>query len=145
MKRATPQMRVWSQCLIAFETGEDHSSEIVPPSAFHALEKLRPHLVRLMGTSGYRALKARALVLAQGEVRALEVLQVNPSGVVEGLEAFDARFSHEVKTEAGIVLLARLLGLLVTFIGQALTAQVIHEVWPELAPMNRGFDTGDEE
>ena len=81
-----------------------------------------------MGAAGFRALISRALVLASSEVAWLSVLQVKADGSFEGLNKLEAQANPEEISNAGIVLLARLLGLLITFIGDELTLHLLHNV-----------------
>jgi hypothetical protein len=133
MSRATPEMRSFARRLIALDGKGGQSSEAKLPVAFQVCEKLRPHFGTLMGKAGFRALLSRALVVAHAEVPHLHVLQVNASGSVEGLEELEARVDSEGINEAGVVLVAHLLGLLVAFIGENLTMRLVGEVWPKLS------------
>ena len=81
-----------------------------------------------MGAAGFRALLSRALVLANAEVRWLRELHVREDGSFEGLNELEAQATPEEIADGGIVLLARLLGLLVTFIGEDLTLQLLSNV-----------------
>lgn len=81
-----------------------------------------------MGAAGFRALISRALVLASAEVAWLSELHVNADGSFEGLNELEAQTNPAEISNAGIVLLARLLGLLVTFIGDELTLQLLNNV-----------------
>jgi hypothetical protein len=138
MSQATPQMRVWSQCLIAYEAGENYSSGTNTAPGFFALEKLRPRLAEVTGKTGFSALTSRALALAKAEVPAVRVIRINEQGAFEGLDQFEAQFERNQRAEGEVVLLARLLGLLVTLIGENLTAQIVGEVWPELSATKLG-------
>ena len=135
LNHATPAMRAWAQCLIAHESAADHSDhEMEMPPVFFVFGKLRPHLGLLIGRSGFNTLTARALALAIGEVACLQHIEIARDGSFKGLDELERRFGQTVAAEGAVVLLARLLGLLVTFIGHHLTARVMRDVWPELAP-----------
>lgn len=135
MSRATPQTRVWSQVLIAYEAGGTPSSDGNTPTAFFVFAKLHPHLANLMGKVGVHALISRALALAHAEVPSLRAVRVNAEGGLERLDLAQ-EFDHAELAEGDVVLLARLLGLLMAFIGESLTVQIVGEVWPELSPKN---------
>ena len=81
-----------------------------------------------MGAAGFRALISRALALASAEITWLSELRVNADGSFEGLNELEAQANPEEISNAGIVLLARLIGLLVTFIGDELTLQLLNNV-----------------
>ena len=81
-----------------------------------------------MGAAGFRALISRALVLASAEVAWLSELHVKADCSFEGLNELEAQANSEEISNAGLVLLARLLGLLVTFIGEELTLQLLSNI-----------------
>jgi hypothetical protein len=142
MSRATPQMRELSQCLIAYETSGNKSSETQTPAACHVGEKLRPHLATLMGNVGFRALLSRALALANAEVAWLRAVHVKADGSFEGLDELEAQVDPEELAEGCVVLLAQLLGLLVAFIGENLTLRMVREIWPKLFLNDLDFGKG---
>ncbi len=143
MSRATPQMRDLSQCLIAYETRENKSSETKTPAACLVGEKLRPHLATLMGNVGFRALLSRALALANTNVPWLRAVHVKADGSLEGLDKLDAQVDPEEIFEGRVVLLAQLLGLLVAFIGENLTLRMVRDVWPKLSLNDLDSGKGD--
>ena len=143
MGRATPQMRDFSQRLIAFERRGNKSSGTLPPAAFHVFEKLRPHLATLMGNTGFHALLSRALAVANAEDPSLRVVHVKADGSLEGLEELQTQVDPEETTEGSVVLVAQLLALLVAFIGESLTRQMVREVWPKLSLNDLDFGKGD--
>jgi hypothetical protein len=133
-------MRRIAKDLMVYETAQNKSSEANNPAGFHAINKLRPHLATLMGNGGFQALLSRALVLTNGEISWLRDIQVNADGTLEGLEAIHGRLDPAQFLEGRVVLLAHLLGLLVSFIGPDLTARIVGDIWPK-TPLN-GVDFG---
>ena len=128
-------MRKFAKHLMVCQAVRGKSSATNTPEAFQALEQLRPQLTALMGNGGFRALLARVLALARLEVPWLRGLQVSPEGDLAGMEELRAQLLNRAEMfEGGVVLLARLLGLLVTFIGENLTVRLVREVWPEASP-----------
>ena len=81
-----------------------------------------------MGAAGFRALISRALVLASAEAACLRDLHIKADGSFEGLDELEAHANPEEIAAGGLVLLARLLGLLVTLIGENLTLQLLNNV-----------------
>src|SRR5664279_1224869 len=142
MSRATPKMRDFAERLIAYETRGNKSSETKPPAVFLVGEKLRPQLAALMGNVGFRALLSRALALANAEVSWLRAVHVNADGSFEGLDELGAQVDPDEIFEGCVVLLAQLLGLLVTFIGELLTLRLVLEVWPKLSLNDLDFGRG---
>jgi hypothetical protein len=43
----------------------------------------------------------------------------------------EERIDKEQARDEGAILIAQLLGLLLTFIGEGLTLRLVHDVWPE--------------
>lgn len=80
---------------------------------------------------------SRALAMAKLEVPSLEAARVMPEGSLGG-SAGVAR-----DADAGVIVIARLLGLLVTFIGELLTLGLVNDAWPD-AP-GAGIDAGSGE
>jgi len=128
MGTATPAILELARRLIALEAAHAPAGE-----AARACDKLRAPLARLAGVAGFRSLLARALALAASEVPWLESVQVRPDGSLEGLDEAGRRQGPGQDREAAAVILARLLGLLVTFIGEPLTMQQVSAAWPDAA------------
>ncbi len=121
-------MRDFAQQLLAYEDAKQYPSASNIPAVFRVFEGLRRPLSTLCGASGFRALLARALTLAKAQVPSLGAVQIKPDGsLAEGL----GELSNHEYPEAGIVLIAQLLGLLVAFIGESLVLQILMDVWPD--------------
>jgi hypothetical protein len=133
MSQATLQMRNFAERVLACEPPGREASEAKTPEAFQVFDKLRPHLAILMGNGGFRALLSRALALANAEVSWLSAVHVKADGSLEGLEELHAQLDPAVFFEGSVVLLARLLGLLMAFIGENLTVSLVREVWPKVS------------
>jgi hypothetical protein len=142
MSRATPKIREFAERLIAYETRGNNFSETKPLVAFLVDERLRPHLVTLMGSLGFRALLSRALVLTNTEVPWLRAVHVKTDGSLEGLNELKAHVGPEDFFKGSVVLLAQFLELLVTLIGEDLTLRLVGEIWPTLSLNNLGFGEG---
>ena len=135
MSRATPQMRHFARCLIAYETPEMKSFEAETPAGFPVCEKLRVHLATFMGKTGFHTLLARSLALSIEEVPWLCAVRARADDSLEGLEELQAQLGPKEFSDGEVVLLAQLLGLLVAFIGENLTLRLVRDVWPEI-PLN---------
>lgn len=105
----------------------DHTSP-----AFRVCEKLRQPLSRLAGVAGFRSLLSRALALASDKVRWLKTIQIAADGSLEAVDDTQAQLSRREVNEGEVVLVAHFIGLLVTFIGEGLTTQLLHELWPDI-------------
>jgi hypothetical protein len=141
MSRATPHLRDLAQRLIGAEArGVNRSGEAKTPGAFLVCERLRPHLAPLMGSTGFNALLARALAVARGKAAWLNAVAL--TGNTMGVAEKEGEKAGPDVAEGGLTLISELLALLVAFIGERLTLQMMREVWPDL-PLN-DFDFGDQ-
>jgi hypothetical protein len=123
---ASPQMREFAERLLADEAAAAISSEADVPVAFRICEKLRRPLTTLAGAAGFHSLLLRALRLAIREAPGLGALQVNATGMLEDIEPNE--YNNDAEGQA--LLVAHLVGLLFTFIGETLTLRLMHDVWP---------------
>ena len=128
--------------LIVQETLENKSRGAETPEAFHASDRLRPHLATLMGNNGFRALLMRSLALANAEVPWLRAVHVKADGSLDGLKALHLHLGPEEFLEGRVFLLAELLGLLVAFVGPNLTEHLVGEIWPQNSPADLDFSNG---
>ncbi|HYH69452.1 MAG TPA: hypothetical protein VD866_32455 [Urbifossiella sp.] len=128
MNTATPAIRDFARRLVAVEaTGGG-----APGAEGRVCDRLRVPLSRLAGVAGFRSLLSRAVALARAEVPALAAVQVRPDATLEGLD--------DLGPEPGVVVVAQLVGLLVTFIGEPLTLALVRDAWPGAALT--GIDSG---
>lgn len=126
-------MRIFAKRLMAYETGGNKSYGTKIMVGFHVCEKLHLHLATFMGNTGFRTLLSRSLALATAEVPWLRTVRVKDDWSLEGLEQLQTQISQDELFEGGVTLLAQLLGLLVTFIGEALTVRLVRDVWPKVS------------
>jgi hypothetical protein len=127
-----PKIRDLAQRLLSLESTAENLSDSNTSAVRIVSEKLRRPLSRLAGTAGFRSLLMRALTLAKREAPLLDGVQVKEDGSLEGLDGEE--------TEAGAVLIAYLVELLETFIGESLTLRLLKDIWPSLS----GVDTNSE-
>lgn len=137
-------MREFAARLIAFEAAGSRTPDAGVFAAFAVPDKMRTHLTTLMGNGGHRALLMRALVLAGAEVSWLCDARVAIGGNLEKPSPAVGAPSHllvnpDEVIEGGVVLVAQLIGLLVAFIGERLTLQLVSEVWPKLPAKDLNF------
>jgi hypothetical protein len=127
------QTRDFAQRLLAFQVIAGKSSEPTEFAAFRLCEALRQPVCALAGVVGFRALLARALALARAESPNLSVVQVAENGSFKGLDEFRPQTNSDQAREAGVILIAHLIELLLVFIGAGTTLRlVISEVLPHL-------------
>ena len=132
MNQQSPgSVRDLAQLLLAFEAADLNSVEHHTPALFRVSEKLRSSLTRLAGAAGFSTLLARALTLARNHTPgtpALHALRVSPDGTLET----PGELQDDI-AEAGVLLIAELLGLLVLFIGESLVLRLLLDIWPNLS------------
>jgi hypothetical protein len=127
-------MRPLGQRLIDEERrvgGEDSGAE--SRAALRVCEKLRHPLSTYAGVAGFRSLLKRAHGLASSEVRWLEAIEIQADGSFRYSAETEAQLASEDAGRATGALVSQLIGLLDTFIGEALTLRLVHEVWPNVA------------
>jgi hypothetical protein len=141
-----PQTRDLAQSLIAHEGAAGNTSEPMEFAAFRVCETLRRPVVCTRGSDGFRALLSRALALARAEAPILSAVQVAADGSLEGLDELGRQIDKDQVREGGVILIAHLLGLLLTFIGEAMTSRLVtSEVLPPLRSIPKiGVRTGFE-
>jgi hypothetical protein len=133
------EIREFARRLVASEATHDQSPPVDGGEVVKVFEKMRAPLAKLAGVAGFRSLMTRALALAKAEAPALDGIQVRLDGsldIIDGLENFP-------NVEAGIVVIAELLGLLVTFIGEPLTLRLVSEAWPHAPVIGIGAGSGE--
>ena len=128
---ATPEMRNLARWLIDREAKAGNPSEVEVQAAFRVCEKLRLRLSKLMGVAGFQSLFCRAMTLAKAEAPWLGAVEVNSNGSLEGMGRIETQQGIDAAEKGGIILLTRLLGLLVTFIGAPLTLRLVRDLWPD--------------
>lgn len=131
MDQATPALRDLARCLLALEVNQTEHLHKEVQTALRVFEKLRPYLFTMVGVAGFQALLARAVALATAEVSWLEVVRVQNDATLQGFHEAAQQQSAKAVTLGSTALLAQLLGLLVTFIGEALTLRIVQDIWPE--------------
>jgi len=132
MNRTHPQLRHFAKRLIVFDARCEKSSPATGSAVFGVPEKLHRQLTALMGEAGFRSLLGRAVILASADLPSLRGVHVKADGSLDGTAEFHAAFGPDEVLEGGVVVLARLLGLLVEFIGENITLRLVHETWPVL-------------
>jgi hypothetical protein len=132
-----PQTRDLAESLIAHEVAAGKTSEPMELAAFRVCETLRSPVSALAGVDGFRALLSRALALARAEAPILSVLQVAADGSIQGLDELGPQIDQDQVREGGVILIAQLLGLLLTFIGEAMTSRLVTSI--EVLPPSRSI------
>jgi hypothetical protein len=129
MRSASDKSRNAARRLLALEASAAKTREAEGSAAFAVCEKLGQPLSTLAGVAGFRSLLSRALALASDEIQWLKAVHVRADGSLEGLDGM--QLSRSEIAEGEVALVARLIGLLVVFIGESLTTRLLQEIWPE--------------
>ena len=120
--------RELARILVASEADAATTSLHSEPATVRVYEKLRRQLGAPVGADGFQALASRALSLAKSESPRLNTVQVTPNGGLRGLGEVESHTEPEEGGEAGIILIAQLLGLFLTFLGEATTLRLIEDL-----------------
>ncbi len=127
--------------LLTHEAADSLGQEYRLEAAGAACEKLRIYLSKLIGQEGFRTLLVRALTLTTVQFPRLSAVHVGADGSLAGLRVAAGIDSQEPQddtaredtVEGAVALVAHLLALLVTFIGEDLTRRILGTVWPDFA------------
>ena len=132
---ATPGMRDLAHRLLTYEAGAAKNSEPMESPSLRVYEKLRQSLGEFVGVAGFQSLASRALTLARPEAPSLSAARVTSDGSLQGLREIKTQIDMDKDRagEGGIILIARLLGLLRSFLGEALTLSLLRNTWPSEA------------
>jgi hypothetical protein len=141
---AAPKMRDLAHRLLAYEADAGHGSEptgsTAPRVTLRVYDKLRQSLVEFVGLAGFHSLASRALTLARPDDPSLGAVQIAADGSLLGLGQKLGESQGQIETQidmdknragtVGILLIVRLLELLRTFLGEALTLSLLRNAWP---------------
>ena len=114
-----------ARSLVAREADPGAASPRTEPATVRVYERLRRQLGALVGVDGFQAIAARALALAKTESPRLSAVQITANGGLRGLSEVE---SQAEDGEAGILFIAQLLGLFLTFLGEATTLRLIEDL-----------------
>jgi hypothetical protein len=115
-----------ARSLVAGEADASTTSLHTEPATVRVYERLRRQLGAPVGTDGFQALASRALALAKAESPRLSAVQVTANGGLRGLGEVESQTNAD--GEVGIILIAQLLGLFLTFLGEATTLRLIEDL-----------------
>jgi hypothetical protein len=125
-----------ARSLLAYEAGEETGPEEIAAAGERVYLRLRGRLAILLGSTGFDALWARAMHLAQQESRpaagpvAEEALRTRAYGLPAAAHEHDSAVVHHNL----VVAFTSFITLLFTFIGEELGFYFIRQIWPNLPP-----------
>jgi hypothetical protein len=126
---APPQKtRELARSLVASEADAATTALHTGPATVRVYERLRRQLGAPVGVDGFQALASRALALARSESPRLSAVQITANGALRGLGEVESQADADEDGEAGVILIAQLLGLFLTFLGEATTLRLIEDL-----------------
>ena len=117
-----------ARSLVASEADASTTSLDTEPATVRVYERLRRQLGAPVGIDGFQALASRALALAKSESPRLNAVQLTANGGLRGLDEVESHKEADEDGEAGIILIAQLLGLFLTLLGEATTLSLIEDL-----------------
>jgi hypothetical protein len=117
-----------ARSLVACEAQASMAALEVEPASVRVYERLRSQLSAQVGVDGFQALACRALTLAKSQSPRLSAVQVTANGGLRGLGGVESQADAGEDGEPGIILIAQLLGLFLTFLGEATTLRLIEDL-----------------
>jgi hypothetical protein len=117
----------WARRLIASEVDADPSSAQTELATLRVYEKLRQQFCAPVGADAFQALVSRALSLAKSQFPSLSAVSVTANGGLRGLGEVETPLSTVEDGEVGIVLIAQMLRLFITLLGEAATVHLIED------------------
>ena len=127
--------------LVASEAQAFTNSLYTEPATVRVYEKLRRQLGAAVGADGFQTLASRALALAKSQSPRLSAVQVTANGVLRGFGGVESQTGENESGEAGIILIAQLLGLFLAFLGEATTLRLIEDLRLQVEPVITGAAT----
>jgi hypothetical protein len=130
--------------LLSWEADATHPVAPKESVPLRVYEKLRLRLSALSGIAGFHSLASRALTLAKSEAPDLTDVRLTADGSLHGLGRRDFLSDAETKKwgDGEAILIARLLELLLIFLGEVLTLNLISDLWPGACPDDRITENG---
>jgi hypothetical protein len=134
MRQATLPLRELSRRLFAREAKKPRGPGAPAEAMAASCRRLHERLDPLIGAGGFRALLARALHLAAKEFPWLDAVRVeeHPACELKGLREAAKGLDAPSVGEGFALVLANVIWLLVTFIGEDIALGLVREVWPEM-------------
>jgi hypothetical protein len=140
----TSESRDLAGRLLRWEANATDASGPRESVAIRVYEKLRGRLCALAGAGGFYSLASRALTLAKSDSLDLVDVQIATDGSLQGIGERYRQIESDTNKwgEDETILIARLLGMLLIFLGEALTLNLISDLWPDAGPDDRVSGNG---
>ena len=122
------ETRDLARSLVASEADANATALQTEPATVRVYERLRRQLGAAVGVDGFQALASRALALAKSQSPRLSAVRLTADGGLHGLGEVESQTDADADGEAGIILIAQLLGLFLTFLGEATTLGLMEDL-----------------
>jgi hypothetical protein len=120
-------IRNWASKLIASEVATDAISAQTEGATLRVYERLRRQLSEPVGIDAFQALASRALSLTKSQFPRLGALSLTTDGSLGGLPNVEAPSKTGDDAEAGTVLIAQMLRLFLSLLGETATVRLIED------------------
>lgn len=117
-----------ARSLVAREADTSSTSLHTEPATVRVYDRLRRQFGAPVGFDAFQMLASRALALAKSESPRLNAVQITANGGLRGLDEAEFQADTDQDGEAGVILIAQLLGLFLTFLGEATTLRLIEDL-----------------
>jgi len=122
-----PMISDWARKLIASEADADSTTAQTELATLRVYERLRLKFRAPVGADAFQALASRALSVAKSQFPSLSAVSVTANGGLQGLGEVETPLSTVEDGEVGIILIAQMLRLLITLLGEAATVRLIED------------------
>ena len=117
----------WARKLIASEADADSTTAQTKLPTLRVYERLRQQFRAPIGVDAFQVLASRALSVAKSQFPSLSAVSVTANDGLRGLGEVERPLSTVEDAEVGIVLIAQMLRLFLTLLGEAATVRLIEE------------------
>jgi hypothetical protein len=132
-----PKTRDLARRLLEYEAMAVESPEVKESATLRVYERLHKSLGEFVGVSGFQSIASRALALARPDAPSLSAARITADGSLQDLGESEPQID-DAKDQAGeypsgggeAILIARLLDLLLIFLGEASTLSLLRNAWP---------------
>jgi hypothetical protein len=117
-----------ARSLLAGEADAKTTRVQTEPATVRFYQRLQRVVCACAGADSFRAIACRALFLATAESPSLSAVQVSADGCLRGLREVESEQDTDQDDGAGVILIAQLLDLFLTFLGEATTLKLIEDL-----------------
>ena len=134
MTEAEPAQHVLARWLLTAEMRDAAGPEVLNDAVERVCQKLSRRLAAIITVVGYRALVGRALHLARADFPLLNMVRVasTDDSCFEGLAQHLPDTDFDAMQDALTAVLASIITLLDTFIGEDLVLRLLGDIWPDM-------------